>query len=120
MNRECGSSACAIAIAALEVMMGYAAVVMAGGMEHLNQAPCLAQGVCGGGAEAARYRKDGFHDAFNGFAVPRLSSAIGIALRAKIGIVGLHARNSASVLLRRWAHSTRKSSCLNSLVVRGQ
>src|ERR1700739_1067202 len=44
VNRVCGSGAQAIATAALEVLSGYTACALAGGMENMDQAPYLVPG----------------------------------------------------------------------------
>lgn len=41
VNRVCGSGAQAIANAALEIKAGYASIIIAGGMENMDQAPYL-------------------------------------------------------------------------------
>jgi len=71
LNRVCGSGAQAIASAALEVLSGYAAVVVAGGMENMDQAPYLMPsgrwGQRMGDAQILdSMLRDGLNDAFSG------------------------------------------------------
>ena len=71
LNRVCGSGAQAIASAALEVMSGYATVVVAGGMENMDQAPYLVPGArwgqrMGDAQMLDSLLRDGLHDAFSG------------------------------------------------------
>ncbi|WP_280155750.1 acetyl-CoA C-acetyltransferase [Piscinibacter sp. XHJ-5] len=71
LNRVCGSGAQAIASAALEVMSGYATVVVAGGMENMDQAPYLMPGGrwghrMGDAQILDSMLRDGLHDAFSG------------------------------------------------------
>lgn len=71
LNRVCGSGAQAIASAALEVMSGYATVVVAGGMENMDQAPYLMPGGrwghrMGDALLLDSMLRDGLHDAFSG------------------------------------------------------
>ncbi len=71
LNRVCGSGAQAIASAALEVMSGYATVVVAGGMENMDQAPYLVPGGrwghrMGDAQILDSMLRDGLHDAFSG------------------------------------------------------
>jgi acetyl-CoA C-acetyltransferase len=71
VNRVCGSGAQAIATAALEIMSGYAACAVAGGMENMDQAPYLvAAGRWGyrmGDAQMFdSMLRDGLNDAFSG------------------------------------------------------
>jgi acetyl-CoA C-acetyltransferase len=69
VNRVCGSGAQAIASAAQDVMLGYSAAVIAGGMENMDQAPYLvANGRwgyrMGDGKLADSMLHDGLNDAF--------------------------------------------------------
>ncbi len=71
VNRVCGSGAQAIATAALEVAAGYAEVVIAGGMENMDQAPYLVPGGrwgyrMGDAQMLDSMLRDGLHDAFSG------------------------------------------------------
>jgi acetyl-CoA C-acetyltransferase len=71
LNRVCGSGAQAIASAALEVMSGYAQVVVAGGMENMDQAPYLMPGGrwgqrMGDAQILDSLLRDGLNDAFSG------------------------------------------------------
>ncbi|CAM3584045.1 Acetyl-CoA C-acyltransferase [Bordetella sputigena] len=69
VNRVCGSGAQAIASAAQEVLLGHAQVVLAGGMENMDQSPYLAKHArwgyrMGDGALVDSMLHDGLNDAF--------------------------------------------------------
>lgn len=71
VNRVCGSGAQAIASAALEIAAGYAQVVIAGGMENMDQAPYLVPGGrwghrMGDAQMLDSMLRDGLNDAFSG------------------------------------------------------
>lgn len=71
VNRVCGSGAQAIASAALEVMAGQAAAMIAGGMENMDRAPYLLPGArwgqrMGDAAMVDSLLQDGLNDAFSG------------------------------------------------------
>lgn len=71
VNRVCGSGAQGIATAALEVAMGYARAVIAGGMENMDQAPYLVPGGrwgnrMGDALMLDSLLRDGLNDAFSG------------------------------------------------------
>ena len=70
VNRVCGSGAQAVAMAALEILAGYASCAIAGGMENMDQAPYLVQGGrwgyrMGDGQIYDSMLRDGLHDAFS-------------------------------------------------------
>jgi acetyl-CoA C-acetyltransferase len=71
VNRVCGSGAQAIATAALEVAVGHASAVIAGGMENMDQAPYLVPGGrwgnrMGDAEMLDSMLGDGLNDAFSG------------------------------------------------------
>lgn len=71
VNRVCGSGAQAIVSAALEIAAGYAQVVIAGGMENMDQAPYLVPGGrwgnrMGDALMLDSMLRDGLNDAFSG------------------------------------------------------
>jgi acetyl-CoA C-acetyltransferase len=71
VNRVCGSGAQAIASAALEILSGYAACAIAGGMENMDQAPYLLPGGrwghrMGDAQIFDSMLRDGLNDAFSG------------------------------------------------------
>lgn len=71
VNRVCGSGAQAIANAALEIKAGYASIIIAGGMENMDQAPYLLPkarwGARMGDAQIIdSLLCDGLNDAFSG------------------------------------------------------
>ena len=71
VNRVCGSGAQAIATAALEVLSGYTACALAGGMENMDQAPYLVPGGrwgyrMGDAQILDSMLRDGLNDAFSG------------------------------------------------------
>ena len=71
LNRVCGSGAQAIASAAMEVTAGYAEVIVAGGMENMDQAPYLVPGGrwgnrMGDAQMLDSMLRDGLNDAFSG------------------------------------------------------
>lgn len=70
VNRVCGSGAQAIASAAVEVMAGQAAAIIAGGMENMDRAPYLLPGArwgqrMGDAAMVDSLLQDGLNDAFS-------------------------------------------------------
>ncbi|WP_404711795.1 acetyl-CoA C-acetyltransferase [Sphingomonas sp. MMS24-J13] len=70
VNRVCGSGAQAIASAAQEVMLGYSAAAIAGGMENMDQAPYLIERGrwgyrMGDGKLVDSMLRDGLNDAFS-------------------------------------------------------
>ncbi len=71
VNRVCGSGAQAVASAAQEIAAGYASVVIAGGMENMDQAPYLIPGGrwgyrMGDALALDSLLRDGLNDAFSG------------------------------------------------------
>jgi acetyl-CoA C-acetyltransferase len=71
VNRVCGSGAQAIASAAQEILLGFANVAIAGGMENMDQAPYLVPNGRWGNrmGDTAMYDsmlRDGLNDAFSG------------------------------------------------------
>jgi len=71
VNRVCGSGAQAVASAAQEVLLGFADVAIAGGMENMDQAPYLVPNGRWGNrmGDAVMYDsmlRDGLNDAFSG------------------------------------------------------